>query len=272
MTPNQRNMDKIMLEFPLCCLSYPGNERKKIDLIISYCICERSKKIKFNINNRIDELLEKGKQPYGFSKKSMEHCRILLAAHELGILLGSISHTKDSHMDLLNHISKYEMKHGKDAYCRIGKNLCFEARDGQFPFRQFAIICAIQSILGKTKKYKRITKDRIRYAMWGYKTKAIASNENISSEILLSDRQLGTAIEILHSKKFFSKFTYANRQTFFSTRLSDAELYEAVKNSKVYWKKKKLSLLDKQVTNEIKTELGKLKLIRFGAKLNTGTG
>jgi hypothetical protein len=81
--------------------------------------------------------------------------------------------------------------------------------------------------------------------------------------ILLSDRQIGTVIEVLHAKNFFSKFTYANRQTFFSTRLSNDELYKAVKNAKIFWAKKKANLMDKQVSGEIKQEIGNLKLIKF---------
>ncbi|HRQ55035.1 MAG TPA: hypothetical protein PL018_12310 [Ignavibacteriaceae bacterium] len=265
-------MNKIMFDFPLCCLSYPADDKDKIGLIISYCIVEHSKKIKTNVENRVNYYLDENKSPAGFSKKLLSHKRLLLAGEEIGISLGYIPQTISSHETLSNYIHNYKLKNGNDSYCRTGKSLCFETRDNQFPFRQFAVLCAIQSILGKTKKFKRITKDRIRFAMLGYKSKEVALKELKGQEKLLSDRQLGTVIDTLHAKKFFSKFTYANRQTFFSTRLNDNELFEAVKSSKIYWAKKKTNLMDKQVTDDIKTELGKLKLIRFVQHSKTGTG
>lgn len=265
-------MDKIMFEFPLCCLSFPVDELKKIEMIISYCIVQHSRKIESKIEKRVNELLGFQKIPTGFNKKSLTHKKILLAADELGISLGNIHNNIQSHELLFEHIKNYKLKHGKDSFCKVGKALCFETREGQFPYRQFAVLCAIQSVIGKKAKFKRITKDRLRFAMHGYKSKEVALKELKGDVKLLSDRQLGTAIEILHAKKFFSKFTYANRQSFFSTRLDDNELFEAVKSSKIFWAKLKANLIDKQKTDEIKTEIGKLKLIRFEDHLNTGTG
>lgn len=246
-------MDKIFIEFPLCCLAYPGMDKAKIDLIISYCIVENSKKIQTQIDERIDDYI--WKIPPGFNKKLKSDKQILLSSKELGISLGNFFRTKENHSILSQYISNYEFKYGKDSYCRMGKKLCFEARDGIFPYRQFAVLCAIQSIIGKTAKFKRLTKDRIRFALLGYKSKAIAQKEITPEQILLTDRQLGTTIELLHAKKFFSKFTYANRQTFYSTKLNDDQLFEAVKNSKIYWAKMKANLIDKQRSDEIQSEL-----------------
>lgn len=247
-----------MFEFPLCCLSYPSDDR--LNLIISYCIVEHSNKIKTKIDSRIAEL---DKYPYDFNRKSERHKRIILAADELGVMLGSVTGTIANHNQLSAFINNFKLKFDKDSYCRVGRKLLFETRDGQFDYRSFSVLCAIQSVLGKSKKFKRITKDRIRYAMLGYKSKAVALSEMSKGTMLLTDRQLGTVIEVLHAKKFFSKFTYANRQTFFSTRLSNDELYQSVKNAKIFWAKKKANLMDKQVSSEIKQEIGNLKLIKF---------
>jgi len=262
-------MDKIFLEFPLCCLSYPADEKEKIGMIISYCVVEHSKKINSNIDERVEDYLDENETPSGFNKKSKTHCKILLAAEELGIILHDINHSIKKHDLIKNHISTFNFKYGNDSYCRIGKNLLFQVRDWQFPYRQFAVLCAVQSILGKKAKFKRITRDRIRFASLGFKSKQVAFQEIKNGDILLTDRKIGIAIDILHAKKFFSKFTYANRQTFFSTKLNDKGLFEAVKNSKTFWAKKKANLIDRQASDEIKREL---KLIRFNGHLKTGTG
>ena len=250
-----------MLEFPLCCLSYPEDECIKVEMIISYCIVEHSNKVNSYIHKRIREL--ERKLPSDFEEYNETHSKVVLAADELAMTVSSIKSTLLYHKTLAEYINDFKAKYGKDAYCRIGKKVCFETRDGKFKYSLFAVLCAIQSILGKTKLYCRITKERIRYRMQGYKSKPIAKQEMQDETTLLSDRQIGNRITVLYGKNFFSKFTYAQRQTFYSTRLSDEQLREKVKESKIYWAEKRAGLNDKIATNEIKT---KLRLIRLNGK------
>ena len=250
-----------MLEFPLCCLSYPEENRQKVRMIISFCIVEHSRKITSFIHKRIREL--KRELPPDFEEYNEVHSRVVLAADELAMTISHIKVTLLNHKLLNEHINNFTEKYGKDAFCRIGKRICFETKNGQFSYSAFIVLCAIQSILGKTKLYCRITKERIRYRMQGYKSKSIAEQEMRDKTILLSDRQIGNRINILYGKNFFSKFTYAQRQTFYSTRLSDEELRKKVIESKIYWAKKRTGLRDKIVSNEIKT---KLKLIKLNGR------
>ena len=254
-------MDGVMLEFPLCCLSYPEEEKKKVGMIISYCIVEHSKKVTSFIHKRIRELEKE--LPSDFEDYDELHSKVVLAADELAIIVSSIKRTLLNHTILNEYINDFIVTYGKDAYCRIGKKVCFETRDGTFNYSAFTVLCAIQSILGKTKQYCRIIKDRIRYRMHGYKTKSIAEQEMKDKTILLTDRQLGNRINILYGKNFFSKFTYAQRQTFYSTRLSDEQLRDKVKESKIYWAERKAGVNDKIVTSEIKT---KLKIIKLNSR------
>jgi hypothetical protein len=230
-------MDGIFLEFPLCALRFIGNEKSHIDFIISYCIVKYSQTLK-----------------HGSKKEKLTE-----SAEFLGITLGNYLNTENKYDQVNSFIQSFTNKYGKDSYCRMGKKLTFEARDGQFDFKQFLVLCAIQSILGKQKKFVRITYERIRYAMQGFKSKKVFEQSSQQVE-LLSDKQLKRLVDVLHSKKFFSKFTYANRQIYYSTKLEDEQLREAVKNSKIYWKKKQLQIVDRACTNDIKSELDKLNL------------
>lgn len=230
-------MDGIFFEFPLCTMSFI-KQRKELDSVISYCIVTHANKLE-----------------HGSHK---ERCKE--SAEYFGISGLSYQTRLVKFQKLDSYINEYISTNGKDSYCRIGKELLFEVRDGQFDFKQFQVLCAISSILGKKKKFVRITYDRIRYAMYGYRSKSIFFNEKQLGIELLSDKQIKRIVDILHSKKFFSKFTYQNRQIYFSTKLEDEQLREAVKNSKIYWKKKQLQLVDRAYSSDIKSELDKLNL------------
>ena len=213
-------------------------------MIISYCIVEHSLKVNSYVNKRIRELQRR--LPSDFTDFDESHSKIVLAADELGITISSITKTLSNHQRISSHITAFTERYGKDAFCRIGKDICFETKVGKFEYSLFAVLCAIQSILGKKKRYCRITKDRIRYRMHGYKSREIAEQGMIHKSILLTDRQIGIRVNILYGKNLFSKFTYARRQTFYSTRLGDKELAEKVKESKLYWAEKKTGTNDKR--------------------------
>ena len=169
-----REFDGIFLEFPLSSLIYVAEDKSKIGEIISWCIV-----------NRANKLVE------GSEKE-----RIIEAAEYMGIVVNSTTGTQHNYRQFNNFINDYIIG---DAYCRIGKTIMFEAKDGRFDFLQFRVLCAIQSILGKKKKFARITYDRIRYAMHGYRSKTLFF-ETMPVVKLLTDRQLKRIVDILHSK------------------------------------------------------------------------
>jgi hypothetical protein len=194
---------------------------------------------------------------YNFNKPL--HNKILKSTSYFSITLRSIGRTIKIHENVSRYISNFVFRNGKDSYAAIGKNLAFECRDGGFNFEHFKILCAINSIIGKKKKFVRITYDRIRFAMSGYRSKGIFEVEKPRID-LLTDKQLKNRIEFLNAKKFFPKFTYAKRQIYYSTKIdSNEELREAVKTSKIFWARKKLQLEDNAATMDIKKELLKVK-------------
>ncbi len=256
------NLDKTFFQFPLCLLTISKDRDEIINNIISYCVCEKALSYKYDVNNISEfgydeDTIQKKFYDYDFNNPL--HNKILKAANFFTITLGSIGRNIKTHEKVSKFISNFEFRNGKDSFAAIGKNLAFECRDKGFNFEHFKILCAINSIVGKRKKFVRITYSRIKYAMHGYRSKVIYEKEKANVD-LLSDKQLKHRIDFLNAKKFYSKFTYARRQIYFSTRInSDEELREAVKKSKLFWAKKKMQLEDNTATNEIKKEMLRLK-------------
>jgi hypothetical protein len=258
----KREFDKQFLEFPLSSLIYFATKRERINDLIGYCIIKQSDKVTLS-NSEITRLAghlleERDKESplSGYSKNSTYHKKILIATSHLGVTIFNIQRVIEEHDNLSYAISPYLARNGKDAYCRIGKKLIFEVREGIFDYKLFSVLCGIQSIL-RDDKFKRITYDRIRYAMHGYKSKTAFEKENPGIK-LLTDRQLKRIVDLLHAKQFFSRFTYANRQIYYSTKIdNDEQLREAVKQTKLYWAKRKSNVDDKITTLEIKREIQK---------------
>ncbi len=256
------NFDKIFFQFPLCLLSMSNNKGEVINSIMSYCIVEKAISYAYDVLDisefGFDEDTIQDKL-YDYDSDEPLHNKILKSADFFSVKLGSIRSNIKTHEKVSRYISNFVLKNGKDSYAAIGRELAFDCRDKGFGFEHFKILCAINSVIGKKKKFVRITYDRVKYAMHGYRSKAIYEKEKPNIK-LLTDKQLKNRIEFLNAKKFFSKFTYARRQVYYSTRInSNEELIEAVKASKLFWAKKKLQLEDNAATNDIKIALLKLK-------------
>lgn len=252
-----RKFDGIFLEFPLCALAF--DEDEWIDKIISYCIVEHSINVKTNVRHRINELEEDDELPNDFDRKNIKECQIILAAKELGIIAGSMKSMKKNHNELENFINGFINKYGKQPFCRIGKKLCFEARDGKFDKILFRVLCAIQSKLGKQKSHRIITQNEIIFRMWGCKNREIFEKERTSEYKKTGRKKIKSLTDILEAKDLISKFTYARRHTYYSTRLDKQELINKVKESKKYWAEKKLNIEDELGTQQIKEELEAIK-------------
>lgn len=250
-----REFDSIFLEFPLCALSFPTDE--KVATIISYCILKNAKRVTYFNKKMLSKISEEW-IPNDFDIDDTLACMILHSALELKIRINSISEVREQYDELHNYISNFEIKFGKDAFCRIGKELINQTKEGLFEYNKFSILCAISSVLGKHALYKRITKDRISYRMLGYKSLDIYKNLN-KNEKLPTRRQIERLVNILHAKEFFGKFTYARRITYYSTKLNDDELRKAVFKSKVYWEEKKNASDDQEFSDMIKLHLSNLK-------------
>ncbi|MDR3594291.1 hypothetical protein [Clostridium sp.] len=256
----KREFDKHFFEFPLSSLIYIASNRERLYDLIGYCIVKQTDKVTMTtseINNLVRHLVEERDRPLeDYNKNSLFHKKILIATSHLGVIIYNVRHEIEEYQKLNEAISSYVSRNGKDAYCRIGKAIIFETCEGKFDYNLFSVLCGIQSIL-RDDKFKRITYDRIRYAMHGYKSKTVFEQENPGIK-LLTDRQLKRLVDLLHAKQFFSRFTYANRQIYYSTKIdNDEQLREAVKQTKLYWAKNKSNIDDKIATLEIKQEIQK---------------
>lgn len=250
-----RTFDKIFLEFPLSCLSYPTN---KVESILAYCILKESRNIKTLYVNDVNKICDEF-FPVDFDEKDKWCLLITIAAFKLKIKIKSFARIKELGSLMKIYVHNYTEKYGDDAYCRVGKDLLMDTLHKRFDYNCFAVLCAISSVLGKRSEYKRITKSKIAYRMLGYKSKEIFICENGNRVNILTKRQIERIIKKLHSKGFFGKFTYAKRITYYSTRLDDEQLRKRVLQNKLMVEKKKLVDVDNEYSILIKNQIALLR-------------
>jgi hypothetical protein len=132
----------------------------------------------------------------------------------------------------------FEDRHGKDALVRLRTDLVFDARDGNgITPRELSVLAAIYSVIGRKPDPVLITQQRIQHRALGYKTAAIMEAEipNRKDGLKpLSDWQIRCMLDRLQARKFFARVTFGRRQSYYSHRMKEAALRQAVAKMKTH--------------------------------------
>lgn len=225
-------------KFPLCLLAQGESIDERLHNIMEFAIVNEAIKIP-------DEVLEKdfSEEDYSEEKEwdpgNLIHQKMLITAKRKRKIINDCFCVFNNFEAISEYLDDFELKFGRDMWTRIGVNIAWDTLKGNFEYELFAILCAINGILGAKDVYKRITLERIRAAMNGYKKypiyKEISQSGNLPKNNIseITDRTLYRRLDKLSEMNFFRRYTYKNRLTYYSTRIgSNEKLAEAVCKSK----------------------------------------
>jgi len=152
--------------FPLCLLAFGEDYKQRLQYIVSYSVCKQA--------NRTNP-----KFPRSARNGSLDE-----AATFLGVNIGCYDSTISRWKEADGFVRRWEQRYGKDALVRIGTSLLWEAHNNTgVSYREFSILCAINSIIGKRRSVpRRITEPRIRARAAGFKSWDVAKSELPSDE------------------------------------------------------------------------------------------
>ena len=190
--------------FPLCLLSFePKSDR--LPSIVSYCVVEHA--------------------------ETKTNAGIKASANFLFVNLSSIDATRKRWQIARDLVLRHEEVHGRDPFVRISTELLWECHKGKLSYRDFSILCAINSQIGSKKHPVRITQPSIRVRAAGYKSWRVfvaAVPLERREEALLPPHKVRYTVESLHRRKFFAKTRVSPRIVMFMNRITNEELRETV--------------------------------------------
>jgi hypothetical protein len=230
-------------QVPLCALAYGTSDRERLEVIISYGLVEAGAKRwgKLTDDER-QQLLETkakaGQLPRGFTRSNTKHAIAVCGASVTNLTLGSPQFSLSRHAALSDFCDTFQQRHGADAVVRLKKDLVFEARDGGgITPRELYVLAAIYSVIGRKQGPVLITQDRVRCRALGYKTKTVMAAElprRKDGAQPLSNWRLRSLLDRLQARKFFARVTYGRRLSFYSHRMREGELRQAVIEMKTF--------------------------------------
>jgi hypothetical protein len=203
--------NKGYFQFPLCLLAFGRDCKERLEHIVAYCLYEQARR-------------RNPKFPNSARKTSLDE-----AATFLGVTIGSHESTIYRWKEADRFAFAWEGRYGKEALVRIGTTLLREAHDKTgVSYREFSVLCAINSMIGSRLTPKRITELSIRVRAAGFKSWKVAQSELPSDESrkasLLTAHQVRYTLEKLHGRKFFARARVGARTVKYMLGVTDDEL------------------------------------------------
>ena len=250
------NPSEKYIQAPLCLLAYPGSLYDIINGML-YIGIHRTRLFLSENPEQHYELPDNEHLPKDFENTNGKHQLLCTAANMLEINIGSIAFVESEIRKYQAFVDDFESKFRNDALVRHKKALCLDVRDrGALNPREFAILSAIYSCLGQSS-YKLITNSKIQRRASGCRSKEIFDTFEERPKPY-SMKQVRKTVEDLFLKDFFGRFTYRNRETYYSHKLSEDELREKVFEMRTKLMRKKRSIEAKNAA--INKRLMKLKM------------
>jgi hypothetical protein len=232
-------MDKRFFHFPLCLLNFGRDINDRLNGIISLACVELGIKQwqKFSPNER---LARHSLHPPAQSctcridLSKDEELQLIAGCEYFNLVCRNVKGMLADYPRVTRFIKDFERRHGTDARVRIRKDWGFEVRDKKgMSHPEFAVLAAIYSKIGASKRPVRITRDEIWKRAHGFKSDHVFRTEMNGQCPFLTQRQVRSNIERLHDRKFFARVTYGRRQTYYSHRMSAKALGEHVFTAKI---------------------------------------
>ena len=182
--------------FPLCLLAFGSDYKDRLQHIVSYCLCEHALRLNRKLNRAFADI--------------PSQTALCEAATFLHVNMAS-NHATVERWKLANwFIEGWEERFGKDASVRIATTLLWEAHNNTgVTYREFSILCAINSVIGDRSAPIRITERTIRIRAAGYKSSTVLRREvdrdKSRAVQLLTPHKVRYTLERLHERRLFAR-------------------------------------------------------------------
>jgi hypothetical protein len=203
-------------QFPLCLLAFGNDHKQRLQHIVCYCLCEHAQRLNRRLNLAFTDIPAQR--------------AICEAARFLHVNVPSYDATVEQWDVARLFIRDRESRYGRDASVRISTSLLWEAHNSTgLTYREFSILCAINSVIGKRRSVpRRITEPSIRARAAGFKSWNVAKRELARDESraaqLLTPHQVRYTLESLHLRKFFARARVGAKTVKYMVGVGDADL------------------------------------------------
>jgi hypothetical protein len=233
------NNKEIYLQFPLSLLAFGHDLDDRIKSIILYSAYHAGsvmmdKKAVDDIENIIETSTNNTGTKY--SKDDDDHRKMALGLSTLSCTGHDYTFHMKQHAKVKEFADMMEKEYGTFPTVRVRKDIVLDAMSAKMNPRDFAVFCAVLSIVGDKDCYKT-TRARIISCSLGYKSKEMCSKDKLRHLLiirqdgirkLMTTKELRTSLDRLENRGLISRCSCGSTCTYYSVRLSYDELKSKV--------------------------------------------
>jgi len=272
-------------QFPIYLLAHVSGATERLADVISYCILEIGKaevsKITPEEAKQRASATRQEYLPQGFELSDMIHLRIVAGQLLLKVRGGNCGSIWRSWSLLTNFVANMTEQFGFSPLVRIRAAFILETiKNKGMSLRELSVLCAVYSIIGSKKYPVRITRDRIRACALGFKSASLLFDKDgilhetgkmrldewTSGAQPLTVDKLRWTLDSLEGRGLFVRASPNKRQTYFSHRMTGAQIRAKLKISKSRANFRRISAraADKILQKEIQATNNSIKPIQTG--------
>lgn len=227
-------------QFPLCCLAFGDDPVARLQHVVDWCCVNMGKQMgQLMTRNQLQQLahdMPPEERPNGLNPNSAPHATIAAGMKRLHVRGGNAAQMLRQHETLTVFCDAIQANHGRFPLVRIRADLLWDTIHGEMPYRNFAVLCGVYSVIGAKKYPARITRDRIRAGAMGYKNVAMMTSDVLKqrqdgAQPLTID-QLRHTLDVLETASCFARVQFSPRRVYFSHRMTREEMSKQLVTSK----------------------------------------
>jgi hypothetical protein len=224
------------IQFPLSAMSIGVDERERVFRLVAYSMVRAGRAAVENMDEhvkqgRFSDIEFRDDNPTDFKGTEDYEYFIVIGSEIIGLKPQTIRYVVEKHNEVERARQKFQAQFGIDPEVRIRSDIIRSVISGELKYNHFAVLVAVYSILGK-KKHAEITRHKIRRRAMGYKSLEAFTDAVVKGETKtppLTPKQIRIALDTLEERGFFVRVHPSRRRSFFSNRLTRAQLSDEVK-------------------------------------------
>lgn len=206
--------------FPLELIYPTENFQNTLKRIVSFCVLDVGENIAENIHeNAIEDMLSRKQMPDDYDEEDEAHRHVTLGCERLKVNAGSVRNILSGAEEAEKIISTAQQVNGESALVFIGAELLWECLAGKMSYRDFTVICAVNSVLGKDGSPQLVRRSLLLARAAGFKTPnqyGKGCTPHFKARPKVTEDQLRWTLDKLEKRNLFSRVQASPRNVYFS--------------------------------------------------------
>ena len=206
--------------FPLPLLYPMEPHTKTLSRIFSYCVLTVGESSLANLpEETADGILSRAASPDDFDDAEETHRHVVLGCDRLDVKIGTIRGVLAEAKEAREIVRETERINGASPLVFVGAKLLWECYKGEFPFRDFTVLCAVNSVIGMKTTPQLIRRTLLLARAAGFKTPATYGKgcmKGFKARPMMTVDELRWTLDKLEKRELFARAQASPRRVYFS--------------------------------------------------------